>query len=126
VNLLVGDDSSDSEANQCPQPQRFAFISGCRQIRPGAPSTIYCQTKNPRRRKERICSQQPTGTFNLTMVYIAEEDALTGNWNPPPVTKAAAPRCCRPQYRRRCPADGFPILCRALAGRFGLTERKVS
>ena len=34
----------------------------------------------------------PKGPFNLTMrLYAPKSDALTGKWNPPPVTKAAQP-----------------------------------
>lgn len=33
----------------------------------------------------------PEGPYNLTMrLYAPEVDALTGKWNPPPVTKASA------------------------------------
>jgi hypothetical protein len=34
----------------------------------------------------------PTGSFNLTMrLYAPKSEALTGRWNPPPVTKVQEP-----------------------------------
>jgi hypothetical protein len=34
----------------------------------------------------------PTGPFNLTMRrYAPKSEALTGKWNPPPVTRAQGP-----------------------------------
>jgi hypothetical protein len=36
-------------------------------------------------------SQEPKGPFNLTMgLYAPKRDALTGDWNPPPVKKINA------------------------------------
>jgi hypothetical protein len=56
---------------------------------------LYFQTESPGADKEANWLPAPKGKFNLTMrLYAPKSDALTGRWNPPPVTraeKAAAP-----------------------------------
>jgi hypothetical protein len=52
---------------------------------------LYFQNQNPGADKEANWLPAPKGPFNLTMrLYAPKDDALTGKWNPPPVTKAAA------------------------------------
>jgi hypothetical protein len=51
---------------------------------------IYVQSANPGGDKEANWLPAPAGAFNLTMrLYAPKSDALTGKWNPPPVTKRA-------------------------------------
>jgi len=49
---------------------------------------LYFQNENPGGDKEANWLPAPKGPFNLTMrLYAPKSDALTGKWNPPPVTK---------------------------------------
>jgi hypothetical protein len=49
---------------------------------------LYFQNENPGNNKEANWLPAPTGAFNLAMrLYGPKSDALTGKWNPPPVTK---------------------------------------
>jgi hypothetical protein len=49
---------------------------------------LYFQNENPGTGKETNWLPAPKGPFNLTMrLYAPRRDALTGEWNPPPVTK---------------------------------------
>jgi len=49
---------------------------------------LYFQNQSPGTGKEANWLPAPKGAFNLTMrLYAPKEDALTGKWNPPPVTK---------------------------------------
>jgi hypothetical protein len=53
---------------------------------------LYFQNQSPGADKEANWLPAPTGPFNLTMrLYAPKSDALTGKWNPPPVTKAHGP-----------------------------------
>ncbi|MGB7097640.1 MAG: DUF1254 domain-containing protein [Xanthobacteraceae bacterium] len=50
---------------------------------------LYFQNNNPGNNKEANWLPSPKGPFNLTMrLYAPKSDALTGKWNPPPVTKS--------------------------------------
>ena len=50
---------------------------------------LYFQNASPGADKEANWLPAPKGAFNLTMrLYAPKSDALTGKWNPPPVTKA--------------------------------------
>ena len=50
---------------------------------------LYFQNENPGKDKEANWLPAPKGPFNLTMrLYSPKSEALTGRWNPPPVTKA--------------------------------------
>jgi hypothetical protein len=52
---------------------------------------LYFQNESPGAEKEANWLPAPQGPFNLTMrLYAPRSDALTGKWNPPPVTRAAA------------------------------------
>jgi hypothetical protein len=53
---------------------------------------LYFQSANPGADKEANWLPAPKGPFNLTMrLYAPKSDALTGKWDPPPVTKQASP-----------------------------------
>ncbi len=50
---------------------------------------LYFQNDNPGKDMEANWLPAPKGPFNLTMrLYAPKSEALTGKWNPPPVTKA--------------------------------------
>jgi hypothetical protein len=50
---------------------------------------LYFQNESPGANKEANWLPAPKGSFNLTMrLYGPKSEALTGKWNPPPVTKA--------------------------------------
>jgi hypothetical protein len=50
---------------------------------------LYFQNESPGKDKEANWLPVPKGPFNLTMrLYAPKSEALTGKWNPPPVTKA--------------------------------------
>jgi len=52
---------------------------------------LYFQNESPGKDKEANWLPAPKGSFNLTMrLYGPKSDALTGRWNPPPVTKVQA------------------------------------
>lgn len=54
--------------------------------------TLYIQNQSPGTGKEANWLPAPKGPFNLTMrLYAPRSEALTGKWNPPPVTKAEEP-----------------------------------
>ena len=49
---------------------------------------LYFQNESPGTDKEANWLPAPKGAFNLTMrLYAPQSDALTGKWNPPPITK---------------------------------------
>jgi hypothetical protein len=53
---------------------------------------LYFQNQSPGIDNEANWLPAPKGPFNLTMrLYAPKSDALTGKWNPPPVTKAQGP-----------------------------------
>jgi hypothetical protein len=52
---------------------------------------LYFQNESPGPDKEANWLPAPRGPFNLTMrIYAPKSDALTGKWDPPPVTKIEA------------------------------------
>jgi hypothetical protein len=49
---------------------------------------IYFQNESPGKDKEANWLPAPKAAFNLTMrLYSPKSEALTGRWNPPPVTR---------------------------------------
>src|SRR5262245_10998375 len=53
--------------------------------------TLYFQNDSPGKDKEANWLPAPKGPFTLTMrLYAPRSEALTGKWNPPPVTKTEA------------------------------------
>lgn len=58
---------------------------------PDGSLSLYFQNENPGKDKEANWLPAPKGPFNLTMrLYAPKSEALTGKWNPPPVTKTEA------------------------------------
>jgi len=52
---------------------------------------LYFQNESPGPDKEANWLPAPIGPFTLTMrLYAPKSDALTGKWNPPPITKSSA------------------------------------
>jgi hypothetical protein len=52
---------------------------------------LYFQSESPGADKEVNWLPAPKGAFNLAMrIYAPKDEALTGKWNPPPVTKSEA------------------------------------
>jgi hypothetical protein len=52
---------------------------------------LYFQNESPSSDKEANWLPAPKGSFNLTMrLYAPRSEALTGKWNPPPVTRVQA------------------------------------
>jgi len=50
---------------------------------------LYFQNENPGNDKDANWLPAPKGPFNLTMrLYAPKSEALTGRWNPPPVTRS--------------------------------------
>jgi hypothetical protein len=53
---------------------------------------LYFQNESPGADKEANWLPAPKGAFNLLMrLYAPKFEALTGKWNPPPVTRASLP-----------------------------------
>jgi hypothetical protein len=53
---------------------------------------LYFQNESPGADKEANWLPAPKGAFNLLMrLYAPKSEALTGKWNPPPVTRASLP-----------------------------------
>ncbi len=54
---------------------------------------LYFQNDSPGKDDEQNWLPAPKGAFNLTMrLYAPKSEALTGRWNPPPVTRIQEPR----------------------------------
>jgi hypothetical protein len=71
---------------------RFAVSSWMPfKFNPDGSLDLYFQNESPGADKEANWLPAPKGPFNLTMrLYAPKGDALTGKWNPPPVTKVQA------------------------------------
>jgi hypothetical protein len=80
----------DPEGFQVANPlNRFAVSSWMPfHYNPDGSLDLYFQNENPGADKEANWLPAPKGPFNLTMrLYAPKSVALTGKWNPPPVTK---------------------------------------
>jgi hypothetical protein len=80
----------DSAGFQVANPlNRFAVSSWMPfQYAPDGSLTLYFQNESPGKDKEANWLPAPKGAFNLTMrLYAPTSEALTGKWNPPPVTQ---------------------------------------
>ena len=83
----------DSDGFQVANPlNRFALSSWMPLKYNGDGSLdLYFQTQNPGADKEANWLPAPSGEFNLLMrLYAPRSEALTGKWNPPPVTRASS------------------------------------
>ena len=83
----------DQEGYQVANPlNRFALSSWMPfRYDPDGSLTLYIQAENPGQDKGANWLPTPKGPFNLTMrLYAPKSEALTGKWNPPPVTKTEA------------------------------------
>lgn len=59
---------------------------------------LYFQNESPGSDREANWLPAPKGPFNLTMrLYSPRPDALTGKWNPPPITKVESASSVMPQ-----------------------------
>jgi hypothetical protein len=89
-SITLYDDSGFQVANSL---NRFA-VSSWMPFKANSDGSLdlYFQNASPGADKEANWLPAPKeGTFNLTMrLYAPQSDALTGKWNPPPVTKKAA------------------------------------
>ena len=80
----------DSAGFQVANPlNRFAVSSWMPfKYDPDGSLTLYFQSESPGKDKEANWLPAPKGAFNLTMrLYAPKSEALTGKWNPPPVTR---------------------------------------
>jgi hypothetical protein len=83
----------DSEGYQVPNPLNRFAVSSWMPFKYNADGSLdlYFQNESPGADKEANWLPAPKGPFNLTMrVYAPKSEALTGKWNPPPVTRVQA------------------------------------
>jgi hypothetical protein len=83
----------DSAGFQVANPlNRFAVSSWMPfKYDPDGSLTLYFQSESPGKDKEANWLPAPKGPFNLTMrLYAPRSEALTGKWNPSPVTRVQA------------------------------------
>ena len=84
----------DQDGFQVANPlNRFAVSSWMPfKYNPDGSLTLYFQNDNPGTDKDANWLPAPKGPFNLTMrLYAPRSEALTGKWNPPPVTRLQVP-----------------------------------
>jgi hypothetical protein len=80
----------DADGFQVANPlNRFAVSSWMPfTYNPDGSLDLYFQNESPGEDKEANWLPAPKGAFNLTMrLYSPKSEALTGKWNPPPITK---------------------------------------
>jgi hypothetical protein len=90
----------DPEGFQVANPlNRFAVSSWMPfKYNPDGSLDFYFQNESPGADKEANWLPAPKGPFNLTMrLYGPKSDALTGKWNPPPITKIQGASNLMPQ-----------------------------
>jgi hypothetical protein len=76
----------DTEGYQVPNTLNLFTVSSWMPFKYNADGSLYFQNENPGTDKEANWLSSPKGAFNLTMRLYAP--ALTGKWNPPPITRA--------------------------------------
>jgi hypothetical protein len=82
----------DAEGFQIPNPLNRFAVSSWMPFKHNADGSLdlYFQNESPGAEKEANWLPAPKGAFNLTMrLYAPQMEALTGKWNPPPVTRVA-------------------------------------
>jgi hypothetical protein len=80
----------DNEGFQVGNPLNRFAVSSWMPFKYNADGSLdlYFQTESPGADKEANWLPAPKGPFNLTMrLYAPKSEALTGKWNPPPVTR---------------------------------------
>jgi hypothetical protein len=80
----------DSEGFQVPNTLNRFAVSSWMPFKYNADGSLdlYFQNESPGKDKEANWLPAPKGAFNLTMrLYAPKSDALTGKWNPRPVTR---------------------------------------
>jgi hypothetical protein len=84
----------NQEGYQVANPlDRFALSSWMPlRSNPDGSLDLYFQSESPGPDKEANWLPAPKGPFNLTMrIYAPKSEALTGQWNPPPIVKVEEP-----------------------------------
>jgi hypothetical protein len=90
----------DAEGFQVPNSLNRFAVSSWMPFQTNADGSLdlYFQNESPGKDKEANWLPAPKGAFNLCMrLYAPKSDALTGKWNPPPVTKVEGPTVSHPQ-----------------------------
>ena len=83
----------DQEGYQVANPlSRFAVSSWMPfRYNPDGSLDLWFQTETPGQGREANWLPAPKGPFTLTMrLYAPKDEALTGQWNPPPVSRVEA------------------------------------
>jgi hypothetical protein len=83
----------DQDGFQVPNPLNRFAVSSWMNLKQNADGSLelYLQNESPGKDEEANWLPAPKGAFNLTMrVYSPKSEALTGTWNPPPVTRVQA------------------------------------
>lgn len=83
----------DAEGFQVANPLHRFNISSWMPLKYNADGSLdlYFQNESPGKDKEANWLPAPKGAFNLLLrLYAPKSDALTGKWNPPPVTRVQA------------------------------------
>jgi hypothetical protein len=84
----------DQDGFQVPNPLNRFAVSSWMNLKQNADGSLdlYLQNGSPGGDKEANWLPAPKGAFNLTMrIYSPKSEALTGAWNPPPVTRVQIP-----------------------------------
>jgi hypothetical protein len=84
----------DSQGFQVPNSLNRFAVSSWMPFKYNADGSLdlYFQNENPGTDKEANWLPAPKEPFNLTMrIYAPKSEALTGKWNPPPVTRVSLP-----------------------------------
>jgi hypothetical protein len=82
----------DAEGFQVANPLNRFNLSSWMPLKYNADGSLdlYFQNENPGEDKQANWLPAPKGAFNLLMrLYAPKSEALTGKWNPPPITRAA-------------------------------------